>query len=129
MANKRNINRVIASIKGEIKATEQIGFNMEDFVTDTSGDRSGRHCGTVACIAGHAHILKTKEDPKTCFFAAGRIVESGKEYLKLSYEDAEELFYANALQEDGQSLDDITPEQAIRTLEHLRDTGEVDWKA
>lgn len=129
MANKRNINRVIASIKGEIKATEKLGFNMGGYIESAVEDMTGRHCGTVACIAGHAHVLKTRADFEDMGkyqsdWGGSEVEENAMEYLGIDSSKAPSLFYGYG---SGGSMDDITPEQAIRTLERLRDTGEVSW--
>lgn len=123
MANADAIDRTIDSIRGEIEATKDVGFNMMDFVWETSNpehDKSGRHCGTVACIAGHASFASGagRSDARTSAYGIGR------EFLEITDAQASKLF---VWLPHGLSLSDVTPEQAIRTLEHLRDTGEVDW--
>lgn len=123
MANAENINRVIASIKGEIEATKEIGFNMGDYVTKDAYDLSGRSCGTVACIAGHAYSI-VKNGVVDTEVAWREAEDVGAEFLDLGMSDADALFYGYGA---SCPLDAITPQKAIRTLEHLRDTGEVDW--
>lgn len=126
MANAENINKVIASIRGEIEATKDVGFNMSDWVGPAeieADDRTGRNCGTIACIAGHAYLVSGGEDRDA---TSDDVVPAAQEFLDLKSGSADELFYAYG---SGESMYDITSEQAIRTLEHLRDTGEVNWKA
>lgn len=122
MANAEHINQVIASIKGEIGNT---GFNMGDFITDDEPDLSGRSCGTVACIAGHAYILATKNEPRSGFLKSYEVETEAIVFLGLEDVDSDDLFYGHG---STAPLSKITPEQAIRTLEHLRDTGEVSWE-
>lgn len=135
MANAENINKVIASIKGEIEATKKLGFNMSYPIQNDRMDRSGRGCGTIACIAGHAYVntldVKRGTIVKLAYtFEWGKLFKVAQDELGLTYEEREKLFFAvdPDSEEELADLDEITPEQAIRTLEHLRDTGEVSWK-
>ena len=128
--NTDNINLVIASIRGEIEATKTAGFNMNHFVADTSHDvedMTGRDCGTIACIAGHAYLLDKQASPNAeahAYRATTSYLDVGAEFLGITdSDDAERLFYGS----NYDRLEDITPEQAITVLEHLRDTGNVNW--
>jgi hypothetical protein len=133
MLNVDAINNVIASIRGELEVTKDIGFNM-DYPLSSVGalsalgdykipDHSSRGCGTVACIAGHAAVLALN---------GGRplnkwdVFDIASDYLGIRRLDQNELFYAYSL--PNGSLGKIHPEQAIRALEILRDTGEIDWQ-
>lgn len=138
--NVDRINQVIASIKGEIARTEKLGFNMNFFLKkaedEESVDLTGRSCGIIACIAGHAYaVLRDNESPEDIDPANSTeywdIPHVAQLWLDISPEDADLLFYAQG--EHGHVgsvilLEDITPALAIRTLEHLRDTGKVDWQ-
>lgn len=129
--NPDRIDRVIASIKGEITRTKNIGFQMADFLQSNEildQDMSGRNCGTVACIAGHAFVLSgggKVHDSRL------DIVDRAQRYLDLSNEETNLLFYGNYVNRMGHSnqvrLSDVTPEQAIAVLEHFKTTGKVDW--
>lgn len=133
MANAEHINQVIASIRGEMEVTKNVGFQMEDYICPNDDncpigyDTTGRNCGTVACIAGHAHLIAN--DGRT-WGSGGEVHSSGQHFLELDNEDANNLFYAWGARDENGNLRDmrkIPPDRAIRTLEHLRDTGEVDW--
>ena len=114
-----------------------LGFNMGPFFVpaaerDDEGyheapDRSGHNCGTVACIAGHAIVLKNNimNEPKRTEELGSDFLSEAAAYLGLDYPgNAQELFFAEG---SGQYRDNIGAEQAVRTLRHLAATGTVDW--
>lgn len=135
--NIERIDQVIASIRGEIKQTETLGFNMNFFLTTAdepeeesdAPDLSGRGCGTIACIAGHAYALrhadKSPEHLKSELgaFDQWSIQGQAEAWLDLEHEQAQTLFYGRG----GPDLEHIQPEQAILVLETLKRTGTVDW--
>lgn len=127
MANRDAINQVIASIRGEVARTKRIGFNMDNFFSDTGGslDNSGRGCGTVACIAGHAFVLQGGKVDDTIYRAT--LVKGAAEFLGVTDDAAEDLFYGYVKARGQLDLSEVTPLQAISVLETLRDTGIVDW--
>lgn len=129
--NIKHINRVIASIKGEVKRTEDLGLNMNAFITDKGPslrDHSGRNCGTTACIAGHAYVLAHgSRKPNTAARnrpSSNIIIPEARKYLDLDNHTTHNLFYGVGA---GKSLRNITAEEVIITLEILKETGEVDW--
>lgn len=120
------IDQIIASIKGEIELTKNVGFNMRDFFGNTyskDDDKSGRNCGTIACIAGHAHLLADGTDylqsPNTSWMVA-------KEFLDLTGTKANDLFYGHC-RNGNVDLNEVKPEHAIEVLEELKKTGDVNW--
>lgn len=129
--NIKHIDRVIASIKGEVKRTEDLGLNMDAFIADKGPsfeDHSGRDCGTTACIAGHAYVLahgsrKPNTAARNCP-GSSVIIPEARKYLDLDDHNARDLFYGVGA---GKSLRNITAEEVIITLEILKETGEVDW--
>ena len=118
MANNDNIDRVIESLK----SSDELGFNMWFYSYPTSKsilDLSGRGCGTVGCIAGHCvflHYGQTKSNVDA--------FSIGMEFLDITEDQADELFQVGEPFVEGI----ITLEQAIATLEHLKETGEVKWQ-
>lgn len=113
--NKENIQQVIDVLKSE-EGLEGVTFDMATFYGEDEV------CGTVACIAGHAALLA---DPNAFTPRRARpAYDIARSWLDISVEQADKLFYA--LNFPG-SIFDITKAQAIAALEHLRDTGEVDW--
>lgn len=123
MANVKNIQRVIRSIEAE----EALGFNMATYrdrvLPGVQEDMSGRHCGTVACIAGHA--VATLETANLTHPADGYF-ETARKLLGLRTDEAAALFYGHGAR---RSLDHITVAEALGTLCHLAETGQVDWGA
>jgi hypothetical protein len=78
-------------------------------------------CGTVACIAGHT--LACLEPDGTI---PAMVSPKAAELLGLSTDEAFALFEGY----DVANLDDpdeITTADAVRVLDHLLETGEVDW--
>jgi hypothetical protein len=121
--NVGNIRKVIEAIKAapwmEAGPTRYIpngkmpdGFNMSTFLSSTI-------CGTVGCIGGFAACLASKE--------AGEAAEThgynrlrADQYLGVD-SDTLALLYLPV------DANDITPDQAVAVLEHLIETGQVDW--
>lgn len=114
--NVENINKVIETIRG-LKPER---FDMNVWAETRGGwfaspERLLTECGTCGCIGGWTNAL---------FDGCGRA--DARDALGLTHEEANALFYPYGLGgPDGQWR--ITRRQAIRVLEHLRDTGEVDW--
>ena len=85
-------------------------FNMATYALN--------ECGTPACIAGWAgRIFST------------RITQAeGYEILGLNEEQAWDLFLpGNQLNLIGRFYNEITLGHAVKVLDHLIETGEVDW--
>lgn len=124
--NKRNILKVADAI--ETHSIPWLGFNMNlelaRFDEVAEDDRTGRHCGTVGCIAGWAVAMSrhmTSAPEESIYF---RYDEPTK-WLGLSDDTADALFYPRQLPPG--SWDDITPAHAVAVLRHLAKTGKVDW--
>lgn len=128
MVNVPNIDRVIASIKGEVPETASLGFNMHSYVYPTCGvlvDRSGRDCAWVGCIAGHAFMLSSGFDLEEAMGEDCDYVEEvAMDFLGLDPGNAPTLFYDLPA---GIALSEITQETAISVLERLKETGQVRW--
>lgn len=126
--NAEAILRVADAIeKGSVP---DLGFNMNTFRSrafpldeDPVYDKSGRGCGTVACIGGW-----------TCEVLLGErgSMKRAANLLGIRYDQEDELFYAtNYPGGDGivGPLRQITQAQAVAVLRRLAATGEVDWSA
>ena len=110
-------------------------FNMS-----TWGEPAWRHtatehlCGTAACIAGWtvARFGKsgraTKVDHRRPVEFHGPVSDTAATVLGLDVDVAEGLFMPCLLR-DGVSIGEVTASHAVRTLRHLAETGEVDWRA
>ena len=153
--SKRTINVAnILKIRSLI-LDSPLAFSMSDFIDDqevvevaeeTDLELTGHDvvemlikdpdCGTTACIAGWAITLAHHEDPDAYpvfrSMRASGYVRAGMDYMKLDPWSALELFFAAKRNEDGETvtqwaLDEITAEEAAEALQHLTDTGVVDW--
>lgn len=102
---------------------------------DMSQWRAERECGTVACLAGW-----TVELNKSLFgdwLERSDIKGAARLVLQLSQLEANRLFVpieASILRHPNHpgavlgDLNDVTTEQAVKVLDHLLETGEVDWR-
>lgn len=106
-------------------------FNMRLWFSDGSGEPAPeilreaifnpRSCGTAACIAGHALRLFRSRVNGT----DNSIFEAARNVLKLNSPMALELFQPDGFSEKGV----FTRAQAVATLDHLLETGEVEWQS
>ena len=125
MPNVKNINKVINAIRaagtGEY---EGLGFNMAAWHAGNGvfSDLSGHKCGSVACIAGWAWAVSSGGTKRIPYWPDNGYTAHGRDFFDISVQQARDLFTP-----DITDLDEITVDQAIETLEHLRDTGEVVW--
>lgn len=99
--------------------------------------RIDHSCGTSACIGGTAEILMSQsmvtlhrqEDDAFEWIIEGIAAEN---IISADHEKFEEmkdsLFYTTNAEGFDKDLEDITAEDAVKTLKHLRDTGEVLWR-
>lgn len=105
--------------------------NDAPYIADYRADRkdnTGHDCGTVACVAGWTVALdavkRGDKGLKTIEGMGSREVEQeARRLLDLSYEDAHDLFFPPATRQFGR----IKPEDAVKTLRHLAEAGEVAW--
>jgi hypothetical protein len=143
--NKDAIDKTIA----RIRKNQNFKFNMGDWGASGSPnfDENDHYCGTSACIAGFAVLadgapVETSErrwDGKLLqvdVIDQIGIAKSARDILGLEYDEAQALFMPNcAVVEKGNGTIiygpdcyTATEDQGIRVLEHLRDTGEVNWR-
>lgn len=106
-----------------------------DMYTSANRIDMKNRCGTAGCIAGHAALLWPKmrnnvliQDSYITLFTC----RYGK--LEKLFDMPKDKFYrliAPIRSKDGVSCmyDYISKDWAIRTLEHLLNTGEVNWQA
>lgn len=125
MANAENVALVIGAIKGET----EIGFNMASYVCSTSldlEDKTDRGCNTIACIAGHAYLFATANNPEAAMDEDPDEIELvAGAWLGISEDEARHLFYDLPI---GFELKDISAAAAIETLQRLAETGVVKWR-
>lgn len=112
--NVENINKMIEAIKASVDPIKMSGFVS----------RNGE-CGTTACIAGWANILRTEEKGTGRAWRAEFESEEGATaFMGISYNLGNALFYdfrADRLNDEDRKT------AAIRLLERLRDTGGTSW--
>ncbi len=152
--NIENINRVIEAIKADGKAFKMLNFVQSESasaVKDNYGNPRQWDCGTAMCIAGWANLIRLEDagnkpklntggsDPYHNEFARQFANEDRAAHwlgFDGSYE-ARPLFYMSYNCWDGQHErnqfdalpDDVRSKAGIYVLEHLRDTGAIDWPA
>lgn len=135
--NRENVEKLIEALEKDTFQDRGVGFNMGVFMMVHNGinkvaDFRDEPCRTVACIAGHAYLLKSIEEeaPGTweqitgyghrCGFAVSRQAQI---WLDLDGWTAEELFNPSF-----RPIDRIGPDMAVKVLRNLLETGEVDWR-
>lgn len=144
MPNTENINAVIDAIRLEENFFNMIDYSVDEQAAKKMGiDYSGK-CWTPACICGWAnHLASGKASGKPFLnnirvrysdeWVAAKFLgiedEEDEYYLLLCADANRKLFMPNPVvgNDSDRFRMNITREQAIRTLEILRDTGEIDW--
>ena len=149
--NVGNIQKLIDIVRTKEHVRRNDRFDLVDDGVTIDGFNMGNFrfsCGTPSCLAGWSEYLQAEEDKilgkkrKWAF-----LEENASEYLGLSDQEGHTLFFPRITSEmigepvrirdsegkfreveiDFLSFDDITPEEAIVTLEKLIETGKVDW--
>lgn len=98
-------------------------FHMANFIRANG-------CGTSCCIAGAAVQFECHGACGSTLdtYSAPEVYKAAKGLLGLSEETAQELFYAESIQDDRfKGLNDIGPQWAARVIRHLIATGRVEW--
>ena len=128
--NKMNLMRVIKAIEGD--EFKELGFNMAYWMrtpTMANEDHSHKHgCGTLACIGGWANVVRYG------FTTAGQYDENdAMDFLGLTDLEGIMLFYCELEERDADDAAEslpmsfVTQEEALLVLNHLYDTGEINW--
>ena len=91
------------------------GFNMGSF---------NFPCGSPSCIAGHACAIGYNLASYRWIHQNVAWTTAAAMWLEIDIETAEALFLGKEAPADIQSL---TPSDAIAVINHLIETGEVDW--
>lgn len=129
MVDKAAIDKTIALIR----ATKPEYFNMGSFISGdieyAPGERTASEaphwCGTTLCLAGFAVAANL---PYTLIENIDQA--RGMRALGITEDQAEDLFvpgYIGTEDDSPTPICETDPERGIKVLEHLRDTGKVDW--
>ena len=84
----------------------------------------GHYCGSSACIAGHAGALMFRE--RAYGSTPISTYKTVCAWLELDELQANSLFFP-VIELDGFNMTQIFKDHAVRCLDHLIETGEVDW--
>jgi hypothetical protein len=115
----------IKLVRDTIEALDPSRFNMalwntSDFYNKGFGDLV-HQCGTCGCIGGWTEAVLVPD--KT--FQNDAVTAT---MLGLSSYEAWKLFYPRGLPDwSGGHWSNILPKHAVQVLDHLLETGEVDW--
>ncbi len=130
--NKDNLKKLIKVMK-----EKKYGFVMGILYIDTD-DKMNKYlnkpkliteeeaniCGTAGCIAGHCYLISKQK-------VEYDLTEIGGDFLGLSDTQTVRLFVPNnhyaSYKVGKKSKKFITRARAIKVLENLLETGEVDW--
>jgi hypothetical protein len=110
--NRENIKKV----RDHIATLTPAHFDMKYYETE-------KGCGTVTCIAGWAKLLLAPDEPKAN-------ATLGAKLFGLDIEAAWSLFHAGEPDPRNPlyaSRWGAGPSEAVRVLDHLLETGKVDW--
>lgn len=77
-------------------------------------------CGTAACLGGWTERFFVGDEE---YLTVASIMDC----LGISPSEAEDLFHPGRFMTETFNPYDATPAQAVRVLDHLLETGEVDW--
>lgn len=116
-----------------------IGFNMADYVTPNVlrmrpiPDRSGRGCGTVACVGGWTMMLigpdsRARRRPlDVADLAEAAIRHNLIDHVATAFGISDDMAQALCAPECP-DWSGIPAQHVVRVLNHLADTGTVDWR-
>lgn len=112
--NVERMNQLIEHLRNlDNSAESKLGFDMEKWYG--TRDETDHECGTACCICGHAQYLAMLELlPYSCF----------SDWLDIPNTDAAAI----TVPDEDIGAYDASPAQAVKLLEHYRDTGVVDWQ-
>lgn len=123
--NIENINKLI----DHLRKTDPKSFDMGDWLSGYPHRKEAAEvlaamekrggCGTSACIAGHAVILEAAENGAVYDMDLTDPEYGAINWLGLNSGQAAILFY--------RCDPEVKPLDAVVVLEHLRDSGVVDW--
>lgn len=123
--NLEALNKTIDLMK-KPAAESGVGFHLSAWIAGALADFHefdpsvilvAEECGTAACIAGYVVLANDGR-------RGGSIGNEAERILDIGDVDGGNLFTPRIM---GKAYDEVTKEDAIKVLEHYRDTGVVDW--
>ena len=121
-------------VKALIEALRKSETFDQRIYYQTNFDKFGRWCNTPACIAGHAYFLSKGFGSSSVTDRISNVNSdltqiwvTAKKYLGLSNAGTMYLFDEEPLMDVGGCPLQPDNLDAIQVLEHLLETGEVDW--
>lgn len=122
MPNTININKLISKLRSlrSNNPEHEDGFFMHIWHKSRFNALHGHSCGTAACIGGWAFVLSSKSK------------YSLEDWLGLTEDQCSRLFHMTFAHYSPLTFDSLFSHSAridvaIEVLEHLRDTGKVEW--
>lgn len=109
-----NVQKTIDAIRYNVENKTDVTFDMHHYSVP-------HECGTSCCIAGFAYLAKHGE--VATHYSTEIVGDTAQEFLGLTDIQKQKLF--NPTHTDNGY--EATYEEGIKVLEHLRDTGVVDW--
>jgi hypothetical protein len=103
-------------------------LNLGDLANNTNASIIEGSCNTCACIAGHTLVV-LEPNARTPRDETGITARAAK-LLGLSKTKAGRLFIPDFCDNwfiENTVMENVTRKQAVRVLNHLIETGEVDW--
>lgn len=130
MANTENLAKVIKAIGSQKIRGQKYKFNMGEYVhIDWDDIPNADWCETACCIGGTAWALMnpkmTPRETRDSFLDDIHSLDKIRNWLGLTSRESEDLFMAYGYNKTD--FPAITPKEAINTLNHLNDTGKVNW--
>lgn len=127
LVNVENINKIIMHLRNE-----ENYFNMEDWTNHSKYDAvyPENICGTPSCIGGWAEAIMIYEGVDYAELDASTDISVIADWLGISDQQACHIFYPGSDLSVNTGLIDpynATRYQAIKLLENLIETGEVNW--
>lgn len=137
MVNKENIEKVISLIEIENNFFDMgmwgneiaLSYNYAETPPPKS-EYTANVCGTPSCIGGWSEAVMKFERGDGINGGLTRDQEGVAEWLGLTYDQAEALFYPNSYaNEEGEWVSPFyaSREDSVKHLRHIIETGEVNW--
>lgn len=133
--NIENLNKLIYAVGDGLPS---VAFSMDYYLIHTaySNVAPENPCGTAACLAGHCYLLKHADRTPSALaddvewerVSNFDLLDEAAAWLGITQRQGSELFFAQQMVYEHQiPMAKISRESSLRTLLHLKQTGEVKW--